>query len=332
MKQTFVSLFALIFLFGTVNSQVRFSAGLDTNSITIGDHVHLTLSAENTGNAFLYFPTAEELGGRNVEVISQKQDTSLDKDGKILKISQTYTITSFEEGNDTLDSLFLRYQMPGSEIRQLHADPLFMAVSSVEVDTNKAIKDIEDIMKVPITFREILPWILLALGLAALAFGICYLVKRIKNRQPIIPTRKEPEVPAETVALEKLEELRISALWKHGRIKEYHTELTDILRQYLEKQFGIEAAEMTSEQILDAVMEIRDLPSSINDKLRQILQTADMVKFAKSEPLPSEHDLSMSHAVLFVNETAETVRRQRQLAEAQAKARQQNEQEQQETK
>ena len=331
MKQTVAALFAFIGVLWSANSQVRFSASLHTSNITIGDHVHLTLSAENTSNAFLYFPTADEFSTGNAEIISQRQDTSLDKDGKILKISQIYTITSFEEGTDTLDSLFLRYQIPGKDIQQIYADPLFLAVNSVAVDTNEAIKDIEDIMKVPVTFREILPWILAVLGIAALVSGIIYLVRRIKNRQPIIPVRKEPDVPAETVALEKLEELRISALWKHGRIKEYHTELTDILRQYLEKQFGIEAAEMTSEQIMDSVTGIRELPGSASDNLRQILQTADMVKFAKSEPLPSEHDLSMSHAVLFVNETAETVRKQRQQAEAQTKAAQHNEEEQQET-
>ena len=329
MRQKIITLFAFVCICCVANSQVRFVADFDTNNVSIGDHVNLTLSAENPKNAFLYFPTADELGTfGNIEVISQKLDTTLDDNGKILKINQISTITSFEEGIDTLDSLFLRYQMPNSELQQLFAEPLFLVVNGVEVDTNQAIKDIEDIMKVPLTFKEILPWILLVLGLVALGFGIYYLVKRLKNRQSIIPVRKEPEVPAETVALEKLEELRVAALWKSGRIKEYHTELTDILRQYLEKQFGVEAAEMTSEQILDAVLEIRDLPTSISDKLRQILQTADMVKFAKSEPLPSEHDLSMSHAVLFVNETAEIVQRQRRQAEAQAKAKLKEQQEQ----
>ena len=83
-----------------------------------------------------------------------------------------------------------------------------------------------------------------------------------------------------------------------------HTNLTDILRQYLDNQYDIDAAEMTSDQITEACSEKQDISAEQNDNLRQILQTADLVKFAKAEPQPWEHDRSMSQSVDFVSQTA----------------------------
>ena len=87
-------------------------------------------------------------------------------------------------------------------------------------------------------------------------------------------------------------------------MKEYHTELTDILRNYLEETYHIQSTEMTTDQTLDSFQSSLAYSEDNYAKLRQILQTADMVKFAKSEPLPYQHDLSMTQAVDFVKSTA----------------------------
>ncbi len=301
--------FALISI--ASQGQINFRATLDSSTITIGDQVQLTLSAFNSGKAHLFFPTSEELSRNNIQVITQRYDTTFDASGKILSYNQKTILTSFDEGIDTLSDLFIRYQYPNDSVMEYKMETLFLQVLGVDVDTTLAIKDIAGIVKVPYTFRDFLPWILLALGIVLLAFLGYYFYKRIKNKKPLIPITKVPELLPEEKALQSLEALRILGLWKKGQIKEYHTQLTDIIRTYLESQFGIFAVEMTSDQILEAYAAIRNMPQDSFAKLRQILQIADMVKFAKSEPLPNEHDMSMSNAVAFVEETARIVVEQR---------------------
>lgn len=292
----------------TANAQIKVSSSLDTTDITIGDHVRLAVSAENMGDGFLLFPAPDEISQNGIEVISQSMDTTRDGNGKILKITQLSTITSFSEGHDTINPLAVRYQQGGDSANAIWTEPMYLTVNSVEVDTTQAIKDIEDIMKVPLTFKEILPWILLVLAIAAIAVGVWFLRKHLKNKKKDTPAAPKPDIPADTLALSQLEDLRTQGLWKQGRAKEYHTNLTDILRQYLYNQYDIDAAEMTSDQITEACSEKQDISAEQNDNLRQILQTADLVKFAKAEPQPWEHDRSMSQSVDFVSQTAATTK------------------------
>ena len=105
-------------------------------------------------------------------------------------------------------------------------------------------------------------------------------------------------------AIKELDEIKQQKLWQQGRSKEYYTLITDTLRKYIEERFGINAMEMTSGEILDLIRKNSEA-QSVYDNLRQILQLADFVKFAKMNPLPDENDLSMMNAYLFVNQTKE---------------------------
>lgn len=308
---------ALIFTTIVANAQIAVNAKLDSNNITIGDQVKLTISVENFDNAILYFPTSTDFAQSKVELIAQYYDTTFDNSGKIISLNQVSTLTSFEEGVDTISNLMVRCLNTDNSLSELILDPIFLVVNDVEVDTTLAIKDIAGIVKVPYTFRDFLPWIIGVLLIAGIVFVVFYLYKRLKAKEPILPIAKPIVVAPEEKALSDLEKLRVSGLWKSGQIKEYHTILTDILRVYLEQKLGIPAIEMTTDQILDIYSEQKNMPISTREKLQQILVTADMVKFAKSEPLPNEHDRSMSYALSFVQETADVVNEQRRAEEQQ---------------
>ena len=265
-----------------VSAQVVYQ--LDTNNITIGDQVTLSISGVEN------YRTLEELNQNGVVALKQWEDT--------VKRIQYTTLTSFDEGNHSI--------MFGAE------DSLVLAVNDVEgVDTvNVQIKDIAPIIKVKYTFWEIFRWILLGLAVAALIVGIIYIVKRVKAHKPIIELHPEPVIPPDEKALKALETLRRKELWQTGKVKEYYTELTDIVRNYLEEAWGINSTDMTSDETLDAYHDSRAYDDVCETKLRQMLRTADMVKFAKGEPLPNEHTQAMSHAVEFVDALAGKSREQ----------------------
>lgn len=257
---------------------------LDTNNVTIGDQVTLSISGVEN------YRTLEELNQNGVVALKQWEDT--------VKHIQYTTLTSFDEGDHSI--------MLGAE------DSLVLVVNDVEgVDTvNVQIKDIAPIIKVRYTFWEIFRWILLGLAIVALIVAIVFVVKRLKAHKPIIELHPEPVIPPDERALKSLEELRRKELWQAGKVKEYYTDLTDIVRNYLEEAWNINSTDMTSDETLEAYHDSRAYDETCESKLRQMLRTADMVKFAKGEPLPNEHTQAMSHAVEFVDALAEKNRQQ----------------------
>jgi hypothetical protein len=287
MKKITIAIVAVLMSL-SMNSQIAWN--LDTNNVTIGDQVTLSLSGVES------WPTMEDLSQGKVLALKQWMDTA--------KGVQYTTLTCFDEG-----------EWP---IKITDEDSLVLVVNDVaDVDTVTAeVKDIADIMKVRYTFWEIFRWILLGLAVLFVAGAVTYIVIRLKKHKPIIELKKEPPVPPEQRALAALEDLRVQQLWQQGKIKEYHTELTDIVRGYLEEGWGIASTDMTSDETLEAYRRSRCFSDILEEKLSRMLRTADMVKFAKSEPMPYEHDRSLSDAVDFVNTLGAQALAEREAAKA----------------
>jgi hypothetical protein len=110
-------------------------------------------------------------------------------------------------------------------------------------------------------------------------------------------------------AIRKLEELRLARVWQSGKVKQYHSSLTDIMKNYLKRRFGFDAPEMTSDEILDE-LKVHNINQETTEKLKGVMQLADLVKFAKAQPTPLENDLSLEHCIDFVKETKPVVETQ----------------------
>ena len=145
---------------------------------------------------------------------------------------------------------------------------------------------------------------LLAVLVILIILAVLFYLKKRRKAEPVFTIRSKIQLLPHELALSELEKLRIKKLWQGGRIKEYHSELTDILRRYLENRFSVMALEMTSQEIMDSITTQNNIHSDSVEKLDHILAIADLVKFAKMQPLPVENDMSMENAVAFVLDTA----------------------------
>lgn len=143
-------------------------------------------------------------------------------------------------------------------------------------------------------------WWWLFLIVAALVAGAWWAWKRYRKDGRILPQKSE--LPPHILALQRLERLKSRKLWQSGQEKEFYTILTDILRDYLDKRFGIKAMEMTSGQIMEKLSEDPALRES-RQMMRQILDVADFVKFAMVRPLPDDNVKAFDNAVSFVEAT-----------------------------
>ena len=279
-------------------------AVLDSNRILIGDQIHVDFTVTAPQNAAFIVPaiTQEVLSGSGIDLVgSSAVDTTID--GQSVSYHQQWTITAFDSGAYVFPSIPVL--SPDSQLlAQSQALPFF--VNTVAVDTTAAIRDIKGIAKVPLTFKEILPYLLIGLAAAAvIALLVWFILKHERKSKPQKKVVKvKPKVKPHITALKELEKLKTKKLWQNGQVKQYYSELTDILRTYIDGRYDINAMEMISSDILKE-LEGKDLPEPLRKELEQTLTIADLVKFAKMEPLPDDHDRCFKQAVNFVQETAE---------------------------
>ena len=292
----------LSFLQGTklYAQQTLIDVSIDSAAILIGEQtvLHLTVTTDNGKNVIVPIPNDTLMTG--VEVLNiAKADTTVIDNNRLL-IKQDILVTSFDS------SLYLL--PPFKVIDQtdtIYSNQVALKVSTIPVNIDKPdeFNDIKDTCDPRFVLAD---YYLLIYGVLFACFLICligYILKRLRNRQSIIPFKKqEPKLPPFEMAMKELDEIKQQKLWQQGRNKEYYTLLTDTLRKYMVNRFGINAMEMTSGEILELIRLESEANSSYNS-LKQILELADFVKFAKLHPLPDENELSLMNAYLFVNQT-----------------------------
>lgn len=295
---------------GTVTAQdVSVEAQLDTNHLLIGDQVALHFTFTGPAGAQILWPRLPDTIYNSLQVIDRgKPDTSYSQDKKTATIRQKLLLTSFDTGFYTLPPIPFYYRLlPDTTTQVAETGMLLIDVQTVPVDTTKAIKPIKGPVKVPWTFREFLPWIIGILAAGAITALVVYFLKRRKKKQPLFQLIPKTQLKPHEIALAALEELRVKKIWQSGRTKEFHSELTDILRKYIEERYGIMALESTSDEILEALGSSGAVDQTDLSRLRRILLLADLVKFAKAIPLGGENEEHINLGIQFVNSTVPKV-------------------------
>lgn len=310
MQKPLISYFRIFILllsglagFQSVAQQVIVDAKLDTNEIKIGDQVDFNIRLQIPENETFLWPLIQDTLPDQIEVVSRSPvDTTILGDG-FMNVEQTLKLTVFDSGYYVVRPLQFLY---GQELNQsIETEPYLLNVFTVEVDTTGTIKPIKGPIAAPLTLMEVLPWI--GLGLVVIALGIfaIYYFTRKSKQQPVVYKRPKPRLPAYRIALDELEKLKNEKLWQRDQIKEYHSRISDILRIYVEDTYNIAAMEMTTWEIVRSFAGAKIEKANL-EKLREILELADLVKFAKLKPLPDENEKSMTNAVDFVKRTMPT--------------------------
>jgi hypothetical protein len=277
---------------------------LDTSSIRIGERVQLRLHATLPKSASIYWPLISDTLTSKIEVAKKsKVDTNATSRKDFINYSQNILITSFDTGFHYIPPFTIHYSYAGDTARhELLSEGVYLKVRTVEVDTTQAIRDIRGTMQAPLTFAELAPY-LGGIAILGIIIGmIWYYFWRKRMNKPLFPVLTRPQGPPWQIALQNLDVLGEKKLWQNGKIKEYYSELTDILRQYLQNQYGIDAMEMITTEIL-AAYDMAGLQADARLKLSGILQLADFVKFAKATPLKDENESSMTYARQFIEDT-----------------------------
>lgn len=295
----YIFVVVLILITYSLNAQnVSVRAWTDTNNVLIGDQLKLTLEAISDKKTNIVLPIVPDTLGK-IEVLSRSRIDTLDSNG-IYSLRQNFIITSFDTGWHPVPSLIVMYakkEMP--DLYPLSTDTLFLKFNTVPVDTAQAIKDIKPPLDEPISWEEYLLYFIIAVAIIGLGFLGYYLWKRFKKKKEI-PLEYDPKIPPHIIALESLRQLDSEKLWQKGKVKLYHIRLTEIIRLYIERRYMIPALEMITPDIIQGMNE-GSIEEELVSFMKKVFETADLVKFAKFQPLPDENSLVMAYAVEFVN-------------------------------
>lgn len=283
------------------SGRVYVKAAIDSIEIFIGQQAKLTVDVTADRGAKVVYPTYEraQFITPGVEVLgSTDADTTLIDNG-MMTVSKTFTITSFDEK---------LYAIPGMKVsvdgKAYTANQLALKVIPVEVDTLHLDKFFppKDVQDNPFDWSEWSGVFWMSAIVLLLCMLCCYLAVCLKQNKPVIVRiRVIKKVLPHQKALTVIEKLRKEKLNSSENQKEYYTQLTDALRQYIKERFGFNAMEMTSSEILDRLHETGD--QKMLDELKELFYTADLVKFAKYSTLLNENDMNLVNAINFIDQT-----------------------------
>lgn len=260
------------------------TALMDTNSILIGEQINFSIS--NPISATEVWPIYEDFLVEGIEIIKQG---NLDTNENL--ISQNFIITIWDSGS--------YYIPPISFSENSKTKGLMLNVQTITLEEGAELKDIKQPMEAPIGWSDIWPWFVGTLLFALIVF---LLKKYVFNKKEYVKVEKQKVIiPADIIALKKLITLEKAKIWQEGKIKEYHSSLSEIVRRYTEERFQFIALELTTDEIIDELKS--KLTQEQTQNLKKLLQRADLAKFAKSKPIVSENTESMILAKNFVKNT-----------------------------
>ena len=299
------SFFALLTLLLTTAIAMGQSASirLDTTEIQLGGQTRLTLTLELPvpPTEPIVWPTFTDTLTGQIEVISSSAIDTLNSESRF-ELNQSLTITCFDTGYVVIPPVQF-----GVGEQRFESNALLLHVPAPVVELMP--RDVKEIYEVEYTLVDWLidhlRWIVGGCILLMLSF---WLIRRWRMRPRSVAIETEPVIerlPAAEEALNALGELERKELWQKGAAKDYQSELTDVLRTYIERRYHVRTMERTTRQIL-ADLRMMGVPGDAYNRLKATLQLADVVKFAKFIPEPEEHIAALENARFFVEQTRQT--------------------------
>lgn len=286
----------------TAGAQEIVSAGVSKDTILIGDQVEWTSRIKLPGGMSVRIDPMSDYVVPGVELLGDFTVDTVDSGRDFSTVRTHALITSFDSGSYVLPPLVVYVCRDGEAVDTLRLPEIPLEVTTVPIDTaTYRIYDIRPQFRYPVTFAEVAPWVAGGIVLAAIIVAVFRFAARRRKNRPMFG-KPAPQDPPHIVALRDLDRIRGEKLWQSGNQKQYYTEITDTLRVYMEKRFGIKTIERTSGEILTD-LSTKDVQPSDYEAVKELFGTADLVKFAKYTASEQENENAVPVAVRFVNDT-----------------------------
>ena len=274
---------------------------VDTTTLLIGEQLNYTLQIKADSSAQVSFP--EQPIFAPFELLEESPIDTLKAQSHYL-YTKKYALIQFDSGN-----YFIPQQQVLVDGFSKIADLIQIRVKPVVVDTTQQkLYNIKPLAEVKKNYDALISQLLWGLVASLIIIGILYTYLFQKRKKEL----RERELPPFERAIEELKALENEKLSEQEEFKRYYSRLTDVVRRYLEEEAKIDALESTSEELLTK-LELRKDSGLLNldretlKSLREVLQNADLVKFAKSMPEAYTASEDRKSVELVVKETKEAL-------------------------
>ena len=297
-------IFLLLFLVGcgaektkvVPEDRLTVEYSIDRETIHVGDPVELVVTAYYPTNGILELP---ELGRKKDVVVLGRDWENVPREDGLAQSETRYRLTSFRLGEHVVSTNLITCRIGETTYTTNFPTIALTVQSSLEADASREIADIKAVHKLP---GRVPTWLWVAAGTALVAFLVGLVSSRLwKNRKRIIPTA--PPIPPHTIALRALDALKKKGLLEKDECNPFYTELSMILRTYLEGRFNLNAPDETTEEIVEEMSASPELTGTQRNILQDFMRQADMVKFAKGRPDRTTMEAAFDTTKQFVEQT-----------------------------
>ena len=301
---------ALVFWVATI----RFSAAAETKaSDAVSTHAEASKSVFTLGEiievklTIKYKKEIEILSGlRDPEVQGleiKKSEDWKDKEGAYQILGKTIRLTGYHLGEFVVDPFQISYRIKAGPVQTLQSNPVYLTIKSVAAgEEKKDIRDVKGVVPLPYEWLKYTWPVGSFLVLALLIY--LYSLHRKRSAQSSRPTQI---FTPEELAVRELHELFDSSLIRDGQVKQYYLRFSEIIKTFMERQFGIQAVEATTSEIV-FILKRLELADDTKKRLIDTLESADFAKFAKWVPAPVEIISLNKQAEALIHELAQPSR------------------------
>jgi hypothetical protein len=307
---------ALIFLLllntALFGQDIKVKSSTDTTSYKVGDYINYTLRIEYDKNIGIIAPIIRD-SLKVADIIKLDTAVTTEENGRMVTTIKAI-LSKYDSAVVNIPPIAIKYRTLKNPHEKLSANdstlktilsyPVTVLVHTLQVNPQAEIKDVKDPVKVPLNWLLILMWV----AIAAVVLGAAILIwlRYKKNKANKVVTVPKIILPAHVVALTALDELEKKHLWQQGMVKEYHSEITEIIRAYFERKFDLRALELTTTEV-NLQLKEKSGAANIIDITNDFLNNADLVKFAKFKPENSVNEEMMKQALEIVNRTSNQI-------------------------
>lgn len=281
--------------------EISVKAYTDSSDYLIGDHINFTLLINHSDNVGIVTPFFRD-SLKKFEIIKELPVEKKKVENRN-EIRYKYVLSYFDSAEVTIPQIRIFYRTKAdTTLQAIQSDSLTLRIHKLSVKVEEDIKDVKPPVRIPFDWLTLIFWILVALAILVIAY---LLYKKYFRKKKVEEVSKPVIVlPPHEEALMKLDQLDREQLWQKGYIKEYHSRITEIIREYFEKRFGLPALELPTSEQLALLKRIPDA-NQILELTESFLTNADLVKFARFVPMDGVNTEMMKQAIEIVNRTAQ---------------------------
>lgn len=273
----------------SVLAQNSFMVKTDTNRILIGERIQLILEGRFNLEDSTYWPSFQD-SLASFEIL-KTGDLIEEQNGGVKLISQNLWVTSFDTGYSFIPPITVH-----SGDKEFSSQAIGIAVFLPKIEEEGEYNDIKAPEAPPIEWLLIIGIILVLLLLGFIILRLLRYVKRAKSKVELPPI--ESLTPYE-YAKKQLEQLVVHELWQKGQVKQYYSSLSNIVRLFMERQFGLHALESTADEVSILLEELK-LQPELMSQMQQLMGLSVMVIYAKQEPTEADHRSSLNCVERFI--------------------------------